>query len=190
LISFLVFIFPLHATSVTGVWGSFHQQDFEARDHDGDYLHFRVQYRDAARTQIITMLDPLTGQDTGKTARQIIAEQAATYGWPLIGIYVSGWGQVVPHFIIHRSGFPKQTGNPEIRAEKLQDDIDAAFERIYKSEKEVTDPTDPDFGQTDASRFFWIVSKFFNYRADQSYAPVTDYTTYIGKHPPRSSWWQ
>jgi hypothetical protein len=165
---------------ITGQWATLPESILDGA------LHFRER--------AVTERDPFTGADTGQSARQIIAAQAATHGWPLVGIYISGSGGLVPHFSIHMSQFPVQTGNPEVRAEKLQNDINAALESIYKSEQTINDPTDPDFGQTVDIRKFFAVSKVWNYQQGGLYTPRSpgsgDFAFQVSAQPPGSSWWQ
>ena len=169
--------------TITGSWSSLPQADFDATHPSGGFLHFRPRG--------VTELDPFTKEPTGKDARQLIQDLVDVYGWPLIGIFISGSGQSTPHLAIHRSAFPVQTGNPEIRAEKLQNVLDAAMENIYKNEHTVTDPTDPDFGQMITARNFWVNTHVFNYRNDGLYDPgVPDYNFRTGNQPPRSDWWK
>ncbi len=178
--------------SVTGNFYVMSRADFDAPAPDGSRLHFREQFRDPAHTQLITYLDPLTGIDTGLPARQIVEDQFTAHGDPLIGMYVSASGNV-PHFAIHRSDFPTQTGAPDQRADKLQDDLDAAAERIYKTEELITDPEDPDFGQTVSTRNFFFVTHVWNYKGDNAYTPrangVGDFRCLLSNDNPPGNWW-
>jgi hypothetical protein len=146
------------------------------------------------RDRGVTERDPLTGNDTGLTARQIIEADVAVHGWPWIGIAFSGSGGLVPHVTIHRSKFPSQTGNPEQRAEKLQNDLQAALESIYKTQQTIDDPTDPDFGQTVDIRNFWPAVHIWNYRADNLYVLRSlgsgDYRIIASADQPTPDWWQ
>jgi len=103
--------------SVTGNFYVLSRADFEAPHPNRPFIHFAEQFRDPAQTQLITYVDPLTGIDTGLSGRQIVEDQFTAHGDPLIGIYVSASGNN-PHFAIHRSDFPLQTGAPEQRADK------------------------------------------------------------------------
>jgi len=170
--------------STTGIFLTLKQSEFDALAPDGNPLHFRLRG--------VTEIDPFTDVDTGKTARELITDLVAIHGWPLIGIFVSGSGQSTPHLAIHRSAFPTQTGNPEARAEKLQDALDAALENIYKNEQSITDPTDPDFGQTITLRNFFVNAKIFRYRNDGLYDPspaVQDYLMRLSDVSPGAQWW-
>ena len=180
--------------SVTGNFYVLKRASFDAPAPDGTNLHFREQFRDPAGTQLITYVNPLTGIDTGLSARQVVEDQFTAHGDPLIGIYVSASGNV-PHFAIHRSDFPSQAGAPDQRADKLQNDLDAAAERIYKTEQEITDPTDPDFGQTISTRNFFFVTHAWNYKSDNSYEPRNpgiggDFLCLLSNDPPPGNWWQ
>lgn len=168
------------------------QATFDAQHPNGGPMHFRNQYRDPAHTQLITYRDPIANQDTGKSAREVIQDQATAQGWPLIGIYISGWGRA-PHCAIHRLDFPSQTGNPEARAEKLQNALDAALESLYKSTKYIDDPTDPDYGQNIDIRNFWVSTHVWVYRNNGLYDPSfpnPDYVFRVGDTQPRPGWWQ
>jgi hypothetical protein len=166
------------------------EADFEALldpdDPSRGFLHFRNQYLDPDKTQLITYRDPMTDADTGQTARQVIAAQASAHGWPLIGLYISGSGQA-PHCAVHRSSFPS---NPPRKAERLQDDLNTALEVIYKSEKTIDDPTDPEFGQVIDIRNFWVNTHVFNYREDGLYEPNTDFIFQVSSEVPHSDWWK
>ena len=180
--------------SITGSFFSLSRTSFDAQHPNGGPLHFREQFRDPAHTQLITYIDPLTGIDTGLSARQIIENQFTLQGDPLIGIYLSASGNV-PHFAIHRSDFPSQTGPPNLRADKLQDVLDVAAESIYKTEEEITDPTDPDFGQTVPFRNFFFVTHVWNYKGDNSYEPRNpgvggDFLSFLSNDIPPGNWWQ
>ena len=162
---------------VTGVWELLSQIDGEMGIHfSGDAL----------------VLDPFTRVSTGKTARQIVNEQAASFGWPLVGMYISASGSI-QHFCVHRSQFPVQTGSPSQRAEKLQNDLIAALERIYKTSLFIDDPTDPDFGKTVDVRNFWTVARVWNYRSDGLYVPrisgIGDYAFRVSDSTPPANWW-
>jgi hypothetical protein len=165
--------------TITGSWTTLSQADFEQTHPNGGFLHFRPRG--------VTEIDPFTTDDTNQTARELIADLAATHGWPLIGIFVSGSGESTPHLVIHRSTFPS---NPPEKPERLQDDLDAAMERVYKNEQTIDDPTDPDFGQTITARNFWVNTRVFNYRSDGLYDPdLPDYTIRVGNEAPVGQWW-
>jgi hypothetical protein len=164
--------------TITGSWSSLPQADFDATHPSGGFLHFRPRG--------VTELDPFTKDDTGKTARELIQDLVDVHGWPLIGIFISASGQSTPHLVIHRSAFPS---NPPKRPERLQDDLDAAMENIYKNEQTITDPTDPDFGQTITARNFWVNTKVFTYRNDGLYLPDSDYRFLVSNSQPRAGWW-
>jgi hypothetical protein len=167
--------------TITGSWTTLPQADFDAPHPNGGFLHFRPRG--------VTELDPFTKIDTGQSAREIIAALAAAHGWPLIGIFVSGSGESTPHLAIHRSDFPTETGNPEQRAEKLQNALDAAMENIYKDEFILDDPDDPDDGQTITARNFWVNTRINTYRNDGLYQPRTDYQFRVGNSQPTGQWW-
>lgn len=164
---------------VTGSWTSLPLTTFEEVARDGQPLHFRPRG--------VTEIDPLTGLDTGQTAQEIIAGHAQTHGWPLAGIYISGSGGSVPHFALHASQFPTQTGTPAQQADKLTNDIEDALARVYAGA--VT------------GRFF-LTSHFWNYRADGLYEPRRqqlvnevvvwsgDFAVYLSTTTPPSTWWQ
>ena len=181
-------LLEVEVPNITGSWSVLTEVDFMMPHPSGGYLHFRDQFRDAAGTQLVTYRDPLTGLDTGQSARAAIESQAAQFGWPLIGLYISGIG-LVPHCAINRLDFPSQTGSPEARAEKLQNALDLALESIYKREQYVDDPTDPDYGKTIDVRNFWVNTHVFSYRRDGLYSPGADFKFRVGNKPPRSNWW-
>jgi hypothetical protein len=133
--------------TITGSWTTLSQADFEQTHPNGGFLHFRPRG--------VTEIDPFTTDDTNQTARELIADLAATHGWPLIGIFVSGSGESTPHLVIHRSTFPS---NPPEKPERLQDDLDAAMERVYKNEQTIDDPTDPRQTRTSARRSRHVTS--------------------------------
>ncbi len=168
---------------------------FDAVASDGQPLHFRDRFADGQQTIPIFYHDQLTDTATGQTARQVIAAQAITHGFPLTGIYISGSGGTVPHTCIHRSEFPSQNGPPDQRADRLQTEIDAAFEAAYKTSMDVTDPTDPDFGQTKDLRNFWAACHVWNYKNDSNtYTPrvggAGDFQIYINNKTPPGNWWR
>lgn len=155
---------------------------------DGGPLHFRGSG---------FAMDPLTGLPTTQTARERIAALAVTYGWPLRGLFVSQAGGVAGHFVLHRQLFPPQTGNATQRASKLNDALTAALARVFHVSTQVTDPTDPEFGQVDEFDPFFANVHVWNYKSDNSYVPredgVGDYTLRIedrtvGNAP--ANWWQ
>jgi len=167
--------------AITGCWPSLPELDFMMPHPRGGFLHFRDQFRDIAGTDLITYRDPTTGLDAGKSVRQIIAEQVAVHGWPLIGIYISGAGQTAAHCAFHRSQFPK---NPAKKPDRLQTDLDNCLERLYKWETE-------EDGNIYDTRQFWAVTHVFNYRQDSLYNPdVPDYMITISNSPPTPDWWR
>jgi hypothetical protein len=174
----MLFTVDGRAPLVTGVWESLSEVDFNERNHFQGTT---------------TLLNPFTKVDTGLTARQTIANQAASFGWPLAGLYISGSGSS-PHLAIHRSQFPTQTGSPAQRAERLQTALQTAMDGIYKSSVVITDPLDPDFGQTVDIRNFWVSVHVWNYRTDGLYVPrikgVGDYAFRVSDQSPPGNWWQ
>lgn len=219
LILFVLLAVPLSAQpvtrgslSITGSFFSMSESDFNApvpnrteadcAVNDVDCLMFRDQFSDPTGTgNFLTPIfyrDPIAGVNTGMTARDVIRQQVALLGWPLVGIYISASGNT-PHIAIPREDFPSQTGAPGQRADKLQMALDLAIEGIYKSEAVITDPTDPDFGQTVELRFFFVSVKIWNYHSDNSlYAPrgrdvnenwIGDFLALMGVNPP-GDWWQ
>lgn len=172
------------ALTLTGTFTILNQAQFDELAPDGGPLHFRD-------TQA-GYVNPLTMLPTGQQARQIIAAQAATHGWPLTGIYFSSSGGVLPHFAVHVSEFPVQTGPQSQRADKLQTALLDALEFVYKNEQVVTDPTDPDFGQTTSSRNFWPQVHVWNYPAlvPRSVIGVGDYQLAAFTDAPPGNWWQ
>jgi len=171
--------------AITGTWTSLPESDFYAllrpSQPELGYLHFRDQ--DLA-TGPIWYKDPITGNIlTGQRVRDIITAQAATHGWPLIGIYISGSGQQAAHCALHRSQFPT---NPAKKPDRLQNDLDAAMERIYKWEVN-------DEGNIYDVRQFWVVTHVWNYRQDQLYTPrqmnhTGDYLVQVSETVP-GIWW-
>jgi hypothetical protein len=180
LVTLFLFVLPAHlfAPLVTGVWESFEQFDYN------QWNHF---------TGTKLVIDPFTKISTGKTARQIINEQVAVFGLPLVGMYISASGDI-PHLVLHRSQFPAQTGPANLRAEKLQTALQTALDNVYKAQVFIDDPTDPDFGQTIDVRNFWVNVHVWNYRNDGLYTPRRpgsgDFAIYVSDSTPPGNWWQ
>ena len=168
----------LFAPLVTGVWESLYGPDYEMG------IHF-------SGGKIV--LDPFTKASTGKTARQILAEQTAQFGLPLVGIYISASGDI-PHLVLNRSQFPSETGSPAQRAERLQNDLQTAVDNIYKTQLFIDDPTDPNYNTTVDVRNFWVSVHVWNYRSDGLYTPrlngVGDYAIRVSDTSPPGNWWQ
>jgi len=167
--------------AITGCWTSLPEADFNALLRPSEpwrgYLHFRDQDLQAGP---VWYKDPITGAIlTGQRVRDIIAAQAVTHGWPLIGIYVSGVGQQAAHCALHRSQFPT---NPPKKPDRLQLDLDNAMERLYKWEVN-------DDGNIYNVRQFWVVTHVYNYRQDGLYTPVGDYKYFVSDAPPTPDWW-
>jgi hypothetical protein len=89
------------------------QADFEEVHPNGGYFHFREN--SPAQTAV----------------RESIAALGLTFGWPLRGIWISGTGSI-PHFGLHVSEFPPQTGSIAQRPEKMQLDIDTMLSDLYE----------------------------------------------------------
>ncbi len=173
------------ALSLTLIGTTLRQSTFDELAPDGNPLHFR----DRAATYV----DPISQIDTGHQARVEIGNLAAVHGWPIPGMFFSTSGnQAAPHMAIHVDDFPLQTGAMGQRAEKLQNDLLAAMEFLYKNEREVTDPEDPDFGQTlDVSQFFPRIH-VWNYPAVTTRAEpgVGDYQLAVFAKQAPGNWWQ
>ncbi len=184
--------------SITFASTSITQEQFEKTTPGGDFEFFRDRFADQpSNTQPITYVDPVTGIDTGQQVREVIAAQALTHGWPLVGIYISGspvFGPTIPHFAVHMSDFPVQGGNPGTRADALQEDLNGFLEGIYKTEQTITDPTDPDFGQAVDIRNFWAVVHVWNYQQSGIYTPREpgpgDIRLLVSDSSPPGNWWQ
>lgn len=172
--------------NITGSWSRLTESDFTMLHPRGGFLHFRDRFRDVAHMQLITYRDPMTRQDTGESVRATIEAQALAHGWPLIGIYISGASQSAPHFAVHRSQFPS---NPPKKVARLQTDLDAALEGIYKDERTIDDPTDPDYGQTFDVRSFWVNTHVFRYDKDGLYVQG-DFVFQVSNNQPRPEWWR
>ncbi len=173
------------ALSLTLVGTILRQSTFDAIAPDGNPLHFR----DRAATYV----DPITQTDTGLQARDVISSLAAFHGWPLTGIFFSTSGnQKAPHMAVHVDDFPNQGGPPDQRPDRLQEELLAAMEFLYKNEFTVDDPEDPDDGQTiDVSQFFPRI-KVWNYPAliPRAEPGVGDYKVIaFGSSNPPGNWW-
>ena len=175
--------------SITGQFLELSEQSFNEPHHFTDRFVGGVQQFE---------IDPLTGINTGLSARDILSNLAVTHGWPLLGIFVSQVGQgEMKHYILHRSDFPSQTGAPDQRADKLQTEIDESFQTVFHLSKEVTDPEDDDFGETDEFDPFFANTHFWNYRSDNLYESkipggAGDYLVRIDGREngnPPANWW-
>ena len=206
LVVFLAIALPLAAQSISGSFQILSESDFNTPApnrteadcivDDADCLFFREQRRPGTFEPIFYR-DPIAEVNTGMTARAVIRQQAALLGWPLVGVYISGSGNV-PHIAIPRTDFPSQGGSPELRADRLSTEMDLAIEGIYKSEAVINDPTDPDFGQTVELRFFFVAIHYWNYHADNNlYVQrgvdvndnwVGDFLIKVDRDPP-GNWW-
>ena len=71
----------------------------------------------------------------------------------------------------------------------MQGGLDDSLELLYKNEKTVNDPEDPDHGQTTDQRSFWTVTHIFNFVADGLYEDV-DYKLMTSNSSPPGNWWQ
>lgn len=196
----LLFSLQARAQSITGRWTLLTQQAFDELAPDGGPLHFRDRFSDGAQTIPLLHIGEFNLTPTGLTTRQVIAQQAATFGWPLKGIYISASGQhVIPHTAIHVSMLPTQTGPIDQRPGKVAAAIDLAFENRYKNEVQIDDPTDPDFGQTVELRNFWALSHFWKYQSNNLLYTTKiiggggDYQFIVvdgRKAQPPANWWQ
>ena len=112
-------------------------------------------------------------------SRAQLASLGATYGWPLIGIFIAGGeNRETPDFILERHAFPSQSGSD--LAGKLQTDLESQMQTVYKSR-------DAD------ARFFWITCHVWNYKPAQDYLPRGtgngDYEIYVSSSQPPANWW-
>lgn len=159
--------------SITGQWYGLTEVDFNALrppERGGGFLHFREE----------------APWHTTQAVRQHISDLAATYGWPLTGIFLSGYGET-PHFALHISEFPTQTGGQ--REEKLQNAIDAMLAARYE---------DVELGREEPGTFLICKTHVWNYSQQNIYAPrrngVGDYAFSGPLSPwqgaPPANWWQ
>ena len=155
--------------NITGSWCTLPQAAFEEKAADGvSFLHFR---KAASRTSITAL--------------------AATFGWPLIGHFISGSGEV-PDFVLHRSEFPAQTGAASQRAAKLQDAIDAQLSATYEN------VLPPGALPGDAFTYLIVKNHVWNYLNDRNLmVPRSNLTGDFALSPifdprfgsPPANWW-
>jgi hypothetical protein len=127
----------------------FHQDMFLEIGPDGGFVHFRKP-----------------------ASRALIQQHADAYGWPLIGIYISGSGST-PDYIKNRLEFPTPTGGGNL-ADKVQTAIDNDMEEVFL---------------TGDARHFWAKCHVFVYRPDKLYT-LGDYTLLVSDGEPPADWWK
>ncbi len=183
--------------NITGVLVNLSLETFNAtRPSDGKFVHFKDRFSDNAQTIPINHSQPVRNQNQvelvnqGITTRDFITNLFTQHGDPLFGIFISSGGELVPHTAIVRQDFNSLMTNGPKTPDNLQNSFETILESYYKSEEEITDSTDPDFGQTITLRSFWAVTHFFNHVQNGLYDPAVDYKLIISDNSPPGNWWQ